>query len=72
MEELNRRVLELGRMHDLQSNYEKTLLLLSALKSGEITLEDFQLVPGGWNLIPRQPTSPEQTSSAAPDRGTSE
>ena len=53
MDELNQRVLEVGRIHELQGNYEKTLLLLSALKSGSVGLDEFAMVSGGWFLIPK-------------------
>ena len=55
MDELNRQVLDVDARHQVQANYEKTLLLLAALKSGAISLDQFNLVPGGWQLVLAQP-----------------
>lgn len=55
MNELNAKLLEFNRVANIQANYEKTLMLLAALKSGEVTVSDFELIPGGWNLIQPKP-----------------
>ena len=51
----NEKVIELHRQRELQANYDKTLLLLKMLKDSEVTVDDFQLVDGGWNLIIPEP-----------------
>lgn len=38
--------------HQLRADYEKTLALLAALKSGALGLENFKLSPGGWQFVP--------------------
>lgn len=66
MDELNQKILQIGQIHELQSNYEKTLLLLSAIKSGQIDIEDFVLTEGGWQLRMPPAFVPESPVDVAP------
>ena len=40
--------------HLAQANYEKTLVLLWALKEGAVAIADVHLSPDGWQIV-RQP-----------------
>ena len=54
----NQKVIELHRQRELQGNYDKTLLLLQMLKDGEVTIDDFEIVEGGWTLVLPMPENP--------------
>jgi hypothetical protein len=50
-----------GEMAVLRSDYEKTLVLLAALKAGEAVLDEVKLTPnGGWQLVPLRDPEPEK------------
>jgi hypothetical protein len=40
----------IDRAHSAESNYEKTLTLVRALKSGEVTLDCVTLTDDGWQV----------------------
>lgn len=40
-------------LRNAQLNYEKTMILLRALKQGEMSLDDIALTGDGWTLITR-------------------
>jgi hypothetical protein len=40
-----------AKLANLQLDYDKTLILLRALKLGEITVKDFEMVGDGWKLV---------------------
>lgn len=62
----------MSQLTEAQSNYQKSLMLLSALKSGQITLDDFEMINGGWQLRIPTPVQPapqvivEQVADEAP------
>ncbi len=60
MDALNNKLFELTRIANLQCNYDKTLLLLAALKDGSIELDHIELIPGGWNLTSTPAFVPER------------
>lgn len=51
------------RLHRAEANYEKTLALLAALKSGEVSLQEVRLIQDGWQIAPKPPV--EELSPAA-------
>lgn len=53
LEQLDAKLIEINRIANLQANYDKTLLLLRALKSGQIEIDDFSMTEDGWNLSPK-------------------
>lgn len=42
-----------GQLHQARADFEKTLVLIQGLKTGQITLEEIQLVEGGWRIVPK-------------------
>lgn len=56
--DLNQRLLDSDRANAVQRNYEKTLMLLVALKAGQVTVNDFVMTAdGGWQLVMEQPVA---------------
>ena len=51
MQSLVAKLSEVQAVSNLRADYQKTLLLLAALKSGEVTLEQFEIVETGWKLV---------------------
>ncbi len=47
----------IDRVHKAEANYQKTLTLVQALKSGEVTLDCVALTDDGWQV--RAPAAPE-------------
>ena len=58
LQELNNKLIQMSQLTEAQSNYQKSLMLLSALKSGQITLDDFEMTNGGWQLRIPAPVQP--------------
>lgn len=56
-----------GQLAQVQADYGKTLVLLAALKAGEITLDEVSLTEGGWTLVDPPPpeTSLDELRDAA-------
>lgn len=50
MERLVRELNQIKRIHDTQADYEKSLVLLGALKTGEVSLDQVTLVENGWTV----------------------
>lgn len=51
-------------------NYEKTLVLLAAMKAGQVQLDEVQLVEGGWMMSEAKlpddtPDTPEEQPEAS-------
>jgi hypothetical protein len=51
MDELLRQLNEAQAVHNLRADYQKTLILLAALKAGKIQLEQVALMGDGWRLL---------------------
>ena len=57
----------LQELHDrntLLNDYQKTLLLLVALKAGDLQLDQIALTPGGWQILDVQ-IAPEKCEAAS-------
>lgn len=49
------RLAAINKQANLQADYEKTLELLRSLKSGEVHLDQVQMLADGWRLDTTQP-----------------
>lgn len=49
----------IGQFHQSQANYEKSLAVLTALKNYEISLQEIELVEGGWKIVPKPVEVPQ-------------
>lgn len=52
------RIVAVKPLTPLEADYQKTMILLAALKSGEITIDDFYLVPNGWMFGKQEEQAP--------------
>jgi hypothetical protein len=61
MKEFLRRLDEMHRSATTQLDYAKTLELLRALKSGQLSIENVAVNETGWNVVepPPQPAGPQ-------------
>ena len=50
LEKLN----EIDRMQQLQADWNKSLVLIRALKAGEVTLDEVTLTENGWEVTPQK------------------
>jgi hypothetical protein len=62
VDEFQRQLTELHNLNTLRSDYQKTLLLLGALKAGIIGLDFITLTESGWQLTP-----PEVSTEVPPE-----
>lgn len=71
LQKLSLQLADVDKRLTLQADYEKTLLLLAAVKANKVFIDEFELVPGGWRLVaPGQVTFnvdvPADTPASAP------
>lgn len=50
MDRLLRELNQIQRLHAIQCDYEKTLVVLAYIKSGEVAIDQVNLIEGGWRL----------------------
>ena len=54
MDEFKRQLAEMHNLNTLHSDYQKTLLLLGAIKAGTVPVDQIVLTQSGWQLAEQE------------------
>lgn len=65
MSEFRRQLTTLDSLHRVTSDFQKTILLLQALKSGAVHLDEIAVSDTGWQIIEIQNAPPPKQDDAA-------
>jgi len=62
VDEFKRQLTEMHNLNTLRSDYQKTLLLLRAIKAGTVSMDQFTLTDAGWQIVEPEIVSDQPAS----------
>lgn len=66
MDEFKRLLADIHQRHQVAADYQKTLALLRALKSGAVSIDQIAMTADGWQVLDVQIEAPPAEEPAEP------